>query len=465
MSQTIGGRLAYADLLRCTAMLAVIVVHITGGALEASPVGTPDFMVLNVYDGLTHWCVPVFVMLSGMFLLDPKHSLPPSKLFFGHMLRIAAALAVWGTAYALVERVQVHGLSWESVRAALYQVLLGKTCFHLWFLYMLLGLYLVTPVLRAFVRGAGRGDFHWFFLLVFVFTFLLPTLLRLRPSQTVSLYQSYLNIKLVLGYVAFYAVGAYSYALLNQAFGLGFWACLPVGGFMAIVFGLALGFPVLRLRGDYLAIVTLGFGEIVRLVLLNWTSLTGGSGGIKNIPGPSFFGQELEIAANTIFIYYLVLLAVILTIIVISRLKNSRVGLALQALREDEIACEAMGIDLARVKLSAFALSSCWAGFAGVIFAAKTTFINPASFTFMESAMILSMVVLGGMGSIVGVVIAATILILAPEYLRAFSEYRMLIFGAIMVIMMIFRPQGLVTGERRRYRITALQGDSKGERA
>ena len=271
--------------------------------------------------------------------------------------------------------------------------------------------------------------------------------------------------QLVLGYVAFYAVGAYSYALLNQAFGLGFWACLPVGGFMAIVFGLALGFPVLRLRGDYLAIVTLGFGEIVRLVLLNWTSLTGGSGGIKNIPGPSFFGQELEIAANTIFIYYLVLLAVILTIIVISRLKNSRVGLALQALREDEIACEAMGIDLARVKLSAFALSSCWAGFAGVIFAAKTTFINPASFTFMESAMILSMVVLGGMGSIVGVVIAATILILAPEYLRAFSEYRMLIFGAIMVIMMIFRPQGLVTGERRRYRITALQGGSKGERA
>ena len=222
---------------------------------------------------------------------------------------------------------------------------------------------------------------------------------------------------------------------------------------------------MLRLRGDYLAIVTLGFGEIVRLVLLNWTSLTGGSGGIKNIPGPSFFGQELEIAANTIFIYYLVLLAVILTIIVISRLKNSRVGLALQALREDEIACEAMGIDLARVKLSAFALSSCWAGFAGVIFAAKTTFINPASFTFMESAMILSMVVLGGMGSIVGVVIAATILILAPEYLRAFSEYRMLIFGAIMVIMMIFRPQGLVTGERRRYRITALQGGNKGERA
>ena len=275
--------------------------------------------------------------------------------------------------------------------------------------------------------------------------------------------------QLPLGHAGFMAVGAYTCALFTKYSplpdGVSFAIGLALGAVMAGLFGVLIGVPALRLTGDYLAILTLGFGEIVRLVLLNWTSLTGGSGGIKNIPGPSFFGQELEIAANTIFIYYLVLLAVILTIIVISRLKNSRVGLALQALREDEIACEAMGIDLARVKLSAFALSSCWAGFAGVIFAAKTTFINPASFTFMESAMILSMVVLGGMGSIVGVVIAATILILAPEYLRAFSEYRMLIFGAIMVIMMIFRPQGLVTGERRRYRITALQGGNKGERA
>ncbi|MBQ3060127.1 MAG: branched-chain amino acid ABC transporter permease [Desulfovibrio sp.] len=263
--------------------------------------------------------------------------------------------------------------------------------------------------------------------------------------------------QLVLGYVAFYAVGAYAYGLLHQFFGLGFWVCLPIGGFLAVLFGLVLGFPVLRLRGDYLAIVTLGFGEIVRLALLNWPSLTGGPSGISNIPRPGLFGLEMDINISTIYIYYLVLAAVVLTIIVISRLKNSRVGLALQALREDEIACEAMGIDITRVKLSAFALGSCWAGFAGVIFAAKTTYINPSSFGFMESAMILSMVVLGGMGSIVGVVIAAMILILAPEYLRAFSEYRMLIFGAIMVIMMIFRPQGLVSGERRKYKISALQ--------
>ena len=240
--------------------------------------------------------------------------------------------------------------------------------------------------------------------------------------------------QLVLGYVAFYAVGAYAYGLLHQFFGFGFWMCLPIGGFVAVIFGLALGFPVLRLRGDYLAIVTLGFGEIVRLALQNWTSLTGGPRGVSDIPRPGLFGMQMDINTSTTYVYYLVLVAVVITIVVISRLKNSRVGLALQALREDEIACEAMGIDIMRVKLSAFALGSCWAGFAGVIFAAKTTYINPSSFTFMESAMILSMVVLGGMGSITGVAIAAFILILAPEYLRAFSEYRMLIFGAIWLL-------------------------------
>lgn len=265
--------------------------------------------------------------------------------------------------------------------------------------------------------------------------------------------------QLVLGYAAFYAVGAYTYGLLNHYFGLGFWAVLPVGGLMTALFGLMLGFPVLRLKGDYLAIVTLGFGEIIRLVLENWTSLTRGSFGIAGIDRPGLFGAELSVVEATNYIYYIVLAAVVVTIIVVTRLKNSRVGLALQALREDEIACEAMGIDLTRVKLSAFALGSCWAGFAGVIFAAKTTFINPASFTFMESAMILSMVVLGGMGSVTGVTIAAVILVLAPEYLRAFSEYRMLIFGAVMVIMMIYRPQGLITDEKRAYRITAKGAD------
>ncbi|MBD5641020.1 MAG: high-affinity branched-chain amino acid ABC transporter permease LivM [Desulfovibrio sp.] len=265
--------------------------------------------------------------------------------------------------------------------------------------------------------------------------------------------------QLVLGYVSFYAIGAYAFGLLHANFGLGFWACLPVGGLLAALFGLALGFPVLRLRGDYLAIVTLGFGEITRLALLNWTSLTNGPSGISDIPRPGFFGIDLTLNQSTAYLYYLTLAAVILTIIVIARLKNSRTGLALQAMREDEIASEAMGVNITAAKLQAFSLGTCWAGFAGVIFAAKTTFINPSSFTFMESAMILSMVVLGGMGSITGVIIAAIILIMAPEYLRAFSEYRMLIFGAIMVIMMIFRPQGLMSGERRKYRITKLAGE------
>ena len=263
--------------------------------------------------------------------------------------------------------------------------------------------------------------------------------------------------QLVLGYAAFYAIGAYTYALLNQYFSLGFWVCLPIAGFVTVIAGLLLAFPVLRLRGDYLAIVTLGFGEIVRLLLTIWADFTGGNKGIYNIPRPGLFGIELTPEGGSIYIYYLCLFAAIITIVIVARLINSRVGLALQALREDEIASEAMGIDLRKVKMAAFALGSCWAGFAGVLFAARNSYINPTSFTFMESAMILSMVVLGGMGSIVGVTLAALVLSLMPEYLRAFSEYRMLIFGLLMVVMMIFRPQGIIPPAKRQYSPTALK--------
>lgn len=266
--------------------------------------------------------------------------------------------------------------------------------------------------------------------------------------------------ELSLGHAGFMSVGLFTGCLLSiqlaQSVPIGVRMPLSMllGGVAAAVVGLLVGLPALRLKGDYLAIVTLGFGEIIRLVLENWTSVTKGSFGLSNLSRPSLFGMEMGVTEATNYIYYIVLAAVVVTIIVVGRLKNSRIGLALQALREDEIACEAMGIDLTKVKLSAFALGSCWAGFSGVIFAAKTTFINPASFTFMESAMVLSMVVLGGMGSVLGVTIAAAILVLAPEYLRAFSEYRMLLFGAVMVIMMIYRPQGLISGEKRTYKIT-----------
>lgn len=257
-----------------------------------------------------------------------------------------------------------------------------------------------------------------------------------------------------LGYVAFYAVGAYSYALLNHHFHLGFWAALPVGGLLAALFGILLGFPVLRLRGDYLAIVTLGFGEIIRLILENWNEFSMGPSGIAGIERPSLWGLELSLPQSIIYIYYLMIGFVLFTVFVVNRLQNSRLGRAWIALREDEIACQAMGIDKAKTKLVAFSLGAFWAGMIGVIFAAKTTFVNPASFTFIESAIILSIVVLGGMGSIVGVMIGALILILLPEYLRPLSEFRMLAFGAIMVIMMVFRPQGLIANARRKYRVT-----------
>ncbi len=256
-----------------------------------------------------------------------------------------------------------------------------------------------------------------------------------------------------LGYVAFYAVGAYSYALLHLHFGLGFWQVLPIGGLLAACFGILLGFPVLRLRGDYLAIVTLGFGEIIRLILENWNEFSHGPSGISNIPRPSLFGIHLDLTQSITYLYYLMILMVIFTIFVVNRLQNSRIGRAWFALREDEIACQAMGIDKTRTKLTAFALGAFWAGMVGVIFAAKTTFVNPASFTFLESAIILCIVVLGGMGSIVGVIIAALVLILLPEYLRAFSDYRMLVFGAVLVLMMVFRPQGIIANIRRTYTV------------
>ena len=264
-----------------------------------------------------------------------------------------------------------------------------------------------------------------------------------------------------LGYVAFYAVGAYSYALLNHHFGIGFWAALPIGAGVGVLFGILLGFPVLRLRGDYLAIVTLGFGEIIRLILENWNEFSFGPSGIANIPRPSLFSIQLSLHNATIYLYYLMILLVLFTIFVVNRLQDSRIGRAWIALREDEVACEAMGVDRRKTKLTAFALGATWAGMAGVIFAAKTTFINPASFTIWESIIILCIVVLGGMGSIIGVILGAFVLILLPEYLRAFSEYRMLIFGGMLVLMMVFRPGGIVSDVRRTYKFTGLQNNKE----
>jgi len=262
-----------------------------------------------------------------------------------------------------------------------------------------------------------------------------------------------------LGYVAFFAVGSYAYALLNLHFGLGFWAVLPLGGLLAAIFGIILGYPVLRLRGDYLAIVTLGFGEIIRLVLENWNAFSHGPSGIANIPKPELFNVDLSLSAKTVYLYYIILALVIFTIFVINRLTDSRIGRAWMALKDDEIACQAMGIDKAKTKLRAFALGATWAGMGGVVFASKTAFINPASFTIWESVIILCTVVLGGMGSIVGVICGAFLLILLPEYLRDFGQFRMITFGAVLVLMMVFRPGGMIENVRKTYTFKTSDAD------
>lgn len=262
-----------------------------------------------------------------------------------------------------------------------------------------------------------------------------------------------------LGYVAFYAVGAYSYALLATNFGWSFWVCLPLAGILAAFWGVLLGFPVLRLRGDYLAIVTLAFGEIIRLVIINWQSLTGGPNGVSSIPRPSFFGIPLDNSDNglaarlgieyspthrIVFLFYLILALALLTNWVTIRLRRLPIGRAWEALREDEVACRALGINTTTTKLTAFATGAMFGGFAGAFFATRQGFISPESFTFQESALVLAIVVLGGMGSQLGVALAALAMIGGFELFRSLEGYRMLVFGMAMVLIMIWRPRGLI---------------------
>jgi len=263
-----------------------------------------------------------------------------------------------------------------------------------------------------------------------------------------------------LGYVAFYAMGAYSYALIATYFDWSFWMTLPVAGVLAAFWGIILGFPVLRLRGDYLAIVTLAFGEMVRIVLINWYSLTNGPDGISGIPRPTFFGLELtptgdpsfhdffgmeyEPIHRIIYLYYIIFLLALITNVVTMRLRQLPVGRAWEALREDEIACRSLGINTRNTKLTAFAIGAMFGGFAGSFFATRQGFISPESFTFIESAIILAIVVLGGMGSQIGVVIASVVLIGGFEVFRELAHFRMLVFGLCMVGIMVWRPRGLI---------------------
>ena len=275
-----------------------------------------------------------------------------------------------------------------------------------------------------------------------------------------------------LGYVAFYAAGAYTFGIISTRFGVSFWMALPLCGLVSASLGILLGFPVLRLKGDYLAIVTLGFGEIIRIIIVNWAELTGGPNGISGIPRPSFFGLPFAATAQAgtttfsqlfgiafspmqrvAWLYYIILALALVTLAFTERLRRLPIGRAWEALREDEIAAQAVGLNPTVVKLSAFAFGAMLGGLAGCFFATRQSFISPESFTFTESAVVLAIVVLGGMGSQVGVVLAAAVLVGLPELGRNFAEFRMLLFGVAMILIMVWRPGGLVSGRNSSVRV------------
>ncbi|MBD7978696.1 MULTISPECIES: high-affinity branched-chain amino acid ABC transporter permease LivM [Pseudomonas] len=393
------------------------------------------------------------------------------------------ALIVFGPIVGVLLDGYAFRLQPERVAMLVGAVMLGRLC---------ISLYAQTAHGRALIerfRSAGSGvsvrapdyktQLRWIIPLLLLAAFVFPFFASKYLLTVVILGLIYvllglgLNIVvglaglLDLGFVAFYAIGAYGLALGYEYLGLGFWSMLPLGALLAAFAGMLLGFPVLRMHGDYLAIVTLGFGEIIRLVLNNWLSFTGGPNGMS-VPAPTVLGLEFGRRAKEggvpiheyfgfaynpnlkfLFIYLMLFLVVILVLYIKHRLTHMPVGRAWEALREDEVACRSLGLNHVLVKLSAFMLGASTAGLAGVFFASYQGFVNPSSFTFFESALILAIVVLGGMGSTVGVVIAAFVLTVAPELLRSFADYRVLLFGMLMVAMMIWRPRGLIRISRR----------------
>ena len=343
-----------------------------------------------------------------------------------------------------------------------------------WLAFAALGLGLaVLPF--ALGMGLGLGT-YWVRVLDF-------TLLYILLAVGLNIVVGYAGL-LDLGYIAFYAVGAYLYALLaSPQFGmhLPLWALLPLGAAVAGLFGLLLGAPTLRLRGDYLAIVTLGFGEIIRIFLNNLDKLTNGPQGVTLIDpakiGGFSFSQSHEIFGVAIpgaySYYYLFLVLALLVIFISLRLQHSRIGRAWVAIREDEVAAEAMGINMRNIKLLAFAMGASFGGISGGLFASFQGFVSPESFNLFESIIVLCMVVLGGMGNIPGVILGAVLLSILPEALRYVgdlqqvligriivdpSDLRMLLFGLALVLIMIFRPAGLLPSARRRREFGAEPG-------
>lgn len=259
-----------------------------------------------------------------------------------------------------------------------------------------------------------------------------------------------------MGHAAFYAVGAYTSAILATRLGLPILWTMPLAGLLAGLFALLVARPIIHLRGDYLLVVTIGIVEIVRIVLVNNVfGLTGGANGLLILEPITVFGREI---VSPVDFYYFILAIAAVTILLFYLLQNSRYGRALNYIKQDDLAAESSGVNTARYKLSAFALGAFWAGMLGTVFAAKIETVSPQSFSYSESVLLFAIVILGGPGSITGVLLGAFLIIGLPEIFRELQDYRLLFFGAAMVAMMLFRPQGLVPPRRRRYRVARLLG-------
>jgi branched-chain amino acid transport system permease protein len=435
-----------------------------------SNVSTPKAANANLTVHAIRESIFAGLIAFGLFLLfvglDSHQDINNELVIGTHWLRLAIVVAlVMAVRFSLILWIRPYFAHQKELKAARPAVPREPGFIRRHFTkFLIVALFLYPPFVYM-LAGTPGGSLQW------IDNFGIQILIYVMLGWGLNIVVGLAGL-LDLGYVAFYAVGAYSYALLSQQFGLSFWVLLPLAGILSAFWGVILGFPVLRLKGDYLAIVTLAFGEIIRLVLINWKDVTNGSAGISGIPKATLFGIKFDASSTgfaqvfhlpmssvyyKIFLFYIILMLCLLTAFVTIRLRRMPIGRAWEALREDEIACRSLGINTTNTKLTAFAIGAMFGGFAGSFFAVRQGFVSPESFNFLESAIILAIVVLGGMGSLVGTAVAAIAMIGGTEMLRnmdflkqifgdSFTPelYRMLIFGLAMVVVMVWKPRGFV---------------------
>lgn len=435
-------------------------------ALILLVIGRFGLILLTKQKPLFALIVGIIMAAAGWLISFPTEVLEVFMIAAGAILIIRSLLGIWRQSKGVTEA------DIEDGKKRREELLKNSTGYISIFVIVLAAsLPFLSDILSALLPSFLGGDSSFVLGLssryvVDVSTLILTYVLLAWGLNIVVGYAGLLD----LGFVAFYAVGSYSFAILAREFNMGFWTALPLAGLLAMISGLILGFPVLKLRGDYFAIVTLGFGEIVRILLLNLYDLTGGPDGINGIPRPGFgnvvflkrikeegtqtftqffsdtFWQiDYSSTHRIIFLYYIVFILCMLVAVFTIRIRKQPLGRAWEALRENEIAAESLGINRTNIKLAAFAISATWGGFAGAFFASRQGFISPESYTFIESAIILAIVVMGGMGNLMGIALAAILLIGLPELFRELDEYRMAAFGAGLVFIMIWRPTGLIS--------------------